>query len=88
MEPIKVGDLVVIVRPRPCCGSADSIGKIRRVIGVPIYPTTTCDCGLRWIGGAYGAEVLLSSGSVCQISRMKRIDPLPSPEAVDEEEEA
>ena len=27
-EPIKVGDLVQVVRPSPCCGASEHIGKV------------------------------------------------------------
>jgi len=34
VSAIKVGDLVQVVRPAPCCGSTESIGKIFRVTGL------------------------------------------------------
>lgn len=33
MSEIKVGDLVMVVKPRSCCGDARAIGKIHTVSG-------------------------------------------------------
>ena len=40
-EPIKVGDLVQIVKPSPCCGSYKNVGKIYTVAAVNATPPYT-----------------------------------------------
>ncbi len=34
MTPIKPGDLVVVVKPLPCCGGTHSLGMVATVIGI------------------------------------------------------
>ena len=74
-KPIQVGDLVMVVKPTTCCGSIETLGRIKRVIGPPRYPFATCSvCGKSWQHD-YSTAVVLDNGKSCERSRLKRIDP-------------
>lgn len=69
---IKVGDLVVVTKPRLCCGEASGVGKVFRVGGM--HKGSNCyRCGNR-----YDATVAEVDGSFvsCELPRLKRIPPL------------
>lgn len=81
--PIKVGDLVMVVRPAPCCGGTGSaMGRIHRVSG--FYPYIECvACKAIVLDAA-----LLDGRFVGQpLCRLKRIDPLTDPESIEHREE-
>ena len=73
-EPIKVGDLVMVIKATPC-GCAQAIGMIYRVAKVRL-----CAAGIRCVfcGSEFPEDVLAenSSGSGAQPYRLKRIPPL------------
>jgi hypothetical protein len=70
---IKSGDLVMVVKPRACCGNSDAIGMIFTVIGPAINPTTFCDSCYNTIPS--DTHLYLSGGTACPPSRLKKIDP-------------
>lgn len=70
---IKVGDLVVVVGPRKCCGSF-SKKTVGRVTGPQTMPYKHCvACGYR--GPADETAWLLDDGFAIEQSRLKKIDP-------------
>lgn len=71
----KIGDLVMVVKPKYCCGYDGALGRILRVTSlIPGYGITTCvQCGHR--RDASG-DVELDSGSWAQKSRLRLIPPL------------
>lgn len=82
-EPIKVGDLVVIVRPTPCCGKTNSLGIV--FITAPALPFTDCThCGVRVEGPAMK---VVGREDYYLISRLKRIPPLSGLEGEKRDEE-
>lgn len=70
---IKAGDLVMVVKPRVCCGNASGVGTIFRVSSKKPDATFCLDCGFftddmrSFVGSPYGSS--------CEISRLKKIDP-------------
>jgi len=81
MSDIKVGDLVVIVRPKFCCGDDSTIGKIFTVTG--FRSEWHCLCG------AQGKDLCVMRGDWwrCHISRVRKIPPLSDPETTETREE-
>lgn len=88
-EPIKVGDLVVVVKPGPCgCGQSESIGRIFRVgeIRPARNGCTECTrCGKLTRSGA----VALQTGErlVYGLYRLRRIPPLAELDSIERKEE-
>lgn len=72
-EAIKPGDMVMVIRPRQCCGDAGSIGRVATVVRRPYrcVHCLTCDTH-RYDIDAYW---VLSDGTACQETRLKKIDP-------------
>lgn len=83
MSAIKAGDLVMVVRPTPCCGNTDGMGTVYRAAEVSsVY--SYCDrCGKK----SSGVVVWHEDDSGCHVSRLIRIDPPALPEIVETEEE-
>ena len=70
-EPIKVGDLVMVVLPAPCCGSATDCGKVFKVSRFSSKPPHCGNCNAP-------CETLACSDTPyvkTELSRLKRIDP-------------
>ena len=75
-EPIKVGDLVMVVRGNPCCGQSYSLGKIFCVAEIDtVYGSTCTFCGapVEYALPAAFRNVGDMTGS--QLRKLKRIDP-------------
>ena len=71
-DPIQPGDLVMVVKPTPCCGADKRVGQIGRVVSVG-YENFRCVHCLRRIF-EFGAKF---DGGVAQpVKRLKRIPPL------------
>jgi len=80
-ENIKAGDLVMVVKPLSCCGRFDGVGFIYTVTGLPSHKLSRCGyCGI--VEDSIN-ELKLSDGSVCEISRLKKIPPLSDLEDVE-----
>ena len=47
MSEIKAGDLVIIVKPEPCCGYSGSIGKIFTVKKIELCKLLCTKCGIK-----------------------------------------
>jgi len=80
---IRPGDLVMVVRPTPCCGDKSAVGKIYKV-GAVALSDFACGCGAE-------PEDLLAAFDVAnklafEVTRLIRIDPLSEPESVTQEE--
>lgn len=70
-KPIAVGDLVVVVRPRGCCGNTDAIGEVYRVSR--LFDRSKCAC----CGVFYGTFAADEGGWMrADVSRLRRIPPL------------
>lgn len=76
-EPIKVGDLVVVVKPGPCCGTARTLGHVFCVAEIRVASGACCECGKVY---DHEAVAVYPDGSGEPLSRLKRIDPLPESE--------
>lgn len=68
---IKKGDLVMVVKPAPCCGNDSAIGMTFTVSAVGNWTVLCIHC-LAFIPG-HAAETPLGSGYL--LSRLKKIDP-------------
>ncbi len=84
MSKIKKGDLVMVVRKQPCCGSALGIGTTYPVVGVVNergWPCANC--------GSYAREpiILDTPEGGYALSRLIKIDPPPVAEDVPAVEE-
>jgi len=79
MSAIRPGDLVQVVRPQPCCGAMQSIGKVFVVASV-WHGKGFCDCGAMYSTETAFERSDAAAGYVA--SRLKKIDP----PALDEDE--
>lgn len=43
---MKVGDLVVVVKPRPCCGSLTGMGRVFRIAQMGRFGWECDECGV------------------------------------------
>jgi len=82
MSDIKAGDLVMVVKPQPCCGGLGSVGKVFRVTHVH-ENFSICD----WCGQDLGLQTLLSDDNNFNAGydneRCKKIPPLSDLEDVE-----
>lgn len=68
---IKPGDLVMVVKPRPCCGYPSRYGFPFTVTLIE-ETMTICDaCGETWTS----LQAYEPNGTLCDVSRLKKIDP-------------
>jgi hypothetical protein len=75
MSDIKVGDLVMVVRPTTCCHSGERIGFITRVVA-PIDRRPTAKCmGCGYVTENDDSMVRLEVGPYIKRSRLIKIDP-------------
>lgn len=74
-EPIKKGDLVVVVKPSPCCGSYKRIGYVFRA---DYIMASVPSCGLCGAVNNQDEIGVWQSGAKfsIQLPRLKRIPPL------------
>ncbi len=87
-KPIGVGDLVMVVRPTPCCGCTDSIGDIFRVKWMGHLEGECCNCGDDSVASeGPGADSDANNDEGYLLSRLKRIPPLSELETVRTEDE-
>lgn len=86
-KPINVGDLVVVVKPRPQCGCADRLGEIFRVTEIETgeWGAKCLTCFKVEDTTAYFSVAYGGSNSV-GIHRLKRIPPLDELEGVSQEQ--
>lgn len=83
MSNIKAGDLVMVVRPTPCCGNTGGMGTVYRAAEVSAVESYCDWCGKDWSGVVVWHE----DDSGCDVSRLIRIDPPALPESVETERE-
>jgi hypothetical protein len=73
-KPISVGDLVVVARPQPCCGSVINMGVFFRVTSLDAGQIGFCGkCGAALSGATADGK---PDGWPSLLSRLKRIPPL------------
>lgn len=71
-EQFKPGDLVMLVKPTPCCGSAASLGSIYTVSPGIVAMFRCLPCGTI----AFGQDLVELDGEYCaERNRLKKIDP-------------
>lgn len=73
-EPIKVGDLVVVVKPTPCCGSTGAMGEFFRVGEIVVCEGSCNDCGVE--GSPELCAVIEGEDEGAPLSILRRIPPL------------
>jgi hypothetical protein len=83
MSAIKVGDLVMVVKPSVCCGSGDDIGQL--FISGETYSGIGI-CGACGNNGEVNA-VWKDADNVKELSRLIKIDPPALPESIETEKE-
>ena len=74
-ERIAVGDLVMVVRPSPCCGSDLAVGRRIFTVASLDFDSGTCSgCGANIppVKAAFNEN----NGKHYQLNRLKRIPPL------------
>jgi hypothetical protein len=82
-RPIQAGDLVMVVKPTPCCGSSKGIGRIFKVAVVDSDPNARCVCGKTSLAKKAWTEQDSGYFASCLI----RIDPPAQDESVGTERE-
>ena len=72
MSEIKKGDLVMVVKPTPCCGNTDRVGLTFTVREVGRAKRPYC-----FYCGVLSDELAAAGGidAVYRLSRLKKIDP-------------
>lgn len=82
MSAIRPGDLVMVVKPKPCCGNG-ALGFVFVVERIGRFPGACDDCGHRStaLAAAFGED------EAVYVFRLKRIDPLPAEDEVERVEE-
>ncbi len=73
MSDIKVGDLVIVVKPSLCCGSTRSIGHVFKVFTKDDPTIISCRCG--HLSRNDDSWVMLQNGKYAERVRLKKIDP-------------
>lgn len=79
---IKPGDLVMVVKPAPCCGSTSAVGWIGRASAPPSY-AVRAQCGTCGKINWDVSKFLDVENGAYHIETLKKIDP---PALVDEAE--
>lgn len=76
-EPIKVGDLVVVIKPTHCCNGYNRVGQVHRIISDhDRLPLVTCRiCGFTWAHDN-STTAHIGGGVYLLRTRLKRIPPL------------
>ena len=82
-EPISVGDLVMVVKPKGCCGNTNSIGKIFTISDIQEGDNYCRSCNS--IRNSLDAEVGVDNWK--EVKTLKRIPPLSELESIDQTKE-
>lgn len=80
---IKVGDLVMVVRAKPCCGANEGIGGVHEVSGL----VNLSRCYLCGTVTDELAALIDGPNEARVVSRLIRIDPPAIPESIERHEE-
>lgn len=83
-EPIKVGDLVVVVRPQVCCGSTKRLGAIFTAEYITGGANYCANCETKFSNSVDAWQRGMEWSM--PVDRLKRIPPLNELEGVDEKE--
>lgn len=86
MSAIKAGDLVMVVRPTPCCGWTEDIGTVYRVAELWHWGVG-CPCEVCGRSDDPSPIAFNESKLGCEVSRLIRIDPPALPESVETDRE-
>jgi hypothetical protein len=81
---IKVGDLVMVVKPSSCCGNTLTIGDTFTVTSIDSYPSICGHCLKETKEYVVGGN---SRGSLAAVNRLIKIDPPALPESLECEKE-
>jgi hypothetical protein len=90
MSNIKVGDLVLVVRPKLCCGQVTGyLGScIYKVSGLVQGESNCSYCGARCSGSPSRVKAIGEDNPIgFYIERLKKIEPLSDPETTKKHEE-
>ena len=82
-EKIQPGDLVMVVKPTPCCGASNSIGEIHRVASVQDIEVR-CNISAKYF---YSTVAGFENGEYRPIRELKRIPPLDCEDVAVKDEE-
>ena len=84
MKPIRAGDLVMVVKPEPCCGDQNDIGYAFRVMALEDGRDWACsECHTL----QRGVMALIDADNAVNTSRLIRINPPALLESVETERE-
>ena len=72
--PLKPGDLVIVVKPVPCCGNTGTVGKILTVLDHK--PADIVRCVYCNYCGPGTDHVMVSDDTAKGANRLRRIPPL------------
>ena len=73
-EPIKVGDLVMVIKTAPCCGRTDTLGLTFHVTAIDTKPGACTQCVTTRPAGTVVAAT--PDTHRIHLYRLKRIPPL------------
>lgn len=68
---IKAGDLVMVVKPSPCCGSVDDVGRIFTVEIVELYEGVCTSCNF----ASESTDAIDGNDLGFPLGCLKKIDP-------------
>lgn len=83
MSAIKAGDLVVVIRARPCCGVGNHVGRPYRVVALDRYVGQCSECGAPVDYTRARSPVDVGYN----VARLQKIGPLTEPESVERDTE-
>lgn len=86
-EPIKVGDLVMVIKPKPCCGNGRP-GYIFTILEFRMADANSvcCHCDVP-VTGIHATHAAMTGNLGVDIRRLKRIPPLSELEGEKRKEE-
>ena len=87
MSNIKVGDLVMVTRPMPCCGNSDNVGDIYTAKAIFLVSALCRRCGKTTIGKFVSTPETLNNYYGYPEQCLTKIDPPSLPETIEEEKE-
>ncbi len=79
MSEIKAGDLVMVVRPQPCCGNTGHLGRIHAVGDIALCAYTCSACLTKGVGKV----VILHDSTGWLLSCVRKMEPGEEPEAIE-----
>ncbi len=84
--PLKVGDLVCVVKPTPCCGNIKYLGGVFTLVDLRPSPTGSILCNYCKRVRPLAVDMAITDTKLCfDSTRLKRIPPLAELESVERE---